>query len=356
RNLYCCLLGNPQNLDLSTWLDVPPAESPFARAMQCASHVLIIPNSTIGIYTRLWCVYEAYLGTKYQKTCIMPMRPRASAQCSTLLRIRGAIAGFEHEVEKTIQILTQAGAYNDSLHRAFQSGTSIAGLGTPKFRWHFAPLLEYLPEQQKLSARLAPGSNAWLAVRWPWRVRGRQVELLRESSHVLEFCSSSSRQSLRDPAEKPVNVEGETATTGRPTGPWHEAKALQVCFVNFDKNEVLLDLPPEASREPNWVPVLIASGLWSGREEPATVHLRWRLRAGLRELGATNPALHFSAATGPLRTSIAAPASPYLRLAVPDSRASRLTGWLRWTAWLGSEKHQFCYRILGKSKKKRHVQ
>ena len=285
RNLYCCLLGNPQNLDLSTWLDVPPAESPFARAMQCASHVLIIPNSTIGIYTRLWCVYEAYLGTKYQKTCIMPMRPRASAQCSTLLRtivlpillgitsgialvwlplpallltqlahalflacfcvttlcftiktafhlhrkcqhwlqrskralrsthiililllaltalpwtimpdlwvrlpsrfghsyiffgtwffnvlrvaqlneellegrelerqatnvnftcladatcsnprdevrIRGAIAGFEHEVEKTIQILTQAGAYNDSLHRAFQSGTSIAGLGT----------------------------------------------------------------------------------------------------------------------------------------------------------------------------------------------------------------------------------
>ena len=284
HNLYCCLLANPQNLDMSTWLDVPPAESPFSRAMQCASHVLIIPNSTVGIYTRLWCVYEAYLGTKYQKTCIMPLRPRAAAQCSSFLRtivlpiflgaissvalvlflpdlllmklssagfmaafwmtvlcfaikpafnllqhcqhwlhpsqhilrsthimlilvltmsafpwtsmpyqmfttpshfdhyyvffaawlfnvlrvtqlneellegrelerqatnlnftcledatcsnpqdearIRGAISGFEHEVETAIQILMQAGAYNDSLRRAFQSGSNIAGLGT----------------------------------------------------------------------------------------------------------------------------------------------------------------------------------------------------------------------------------
>ena len=285
HNLYCCLLGNPQNLDMSTWLDAPPAESPFARAMQCASHVLIIPNSTVSIYTRLWCVYEAYLGTKYQKPCIVPMRPRASLRCSTLLRtivlpmflgamsgvalvllplpelllfklacavflasfwmtvlcfaikprfnlkanwqhwlepskhvlrsihimlilvltlaafpwasmpglsiavpshfdhyyvffgtwlfnvlwvaqlneellegrelerqatnlhftcledatcsnprdearIRGAISGFEHEVETAIQILMHAGAYNDSLRRAFQSGSNIAGLGT----------------------------------------------------------------------------------------------------------------------------------------------------------------------------------------------------------------------------------
>eukprot|EP00435_Cladocopium_sp_Y103_P014307 s32_g3.t1 len=67
---YCCLLANPQNLDMSTWLDGPPAESPFARAMQSASHVLIIPNSTVGIYTRLWCVYEAYLGTQYKKTVL----------------------------------------------------------------------------------------------------------------------------------------------------------------------------------------------------------------------------------------------------------------------------------------------
>ncbi|CAK9111975.1 Uncharacterized protein SCF082_LOCUS51933 [Durusdinium trenchii] len=81
RNLYCCLLANPQNLDMRTWLNVPPEQSPFARAMQSASHVLIIPNSTVSIYTRLWCVYEAYLGTRYEKTCIMPTRPKSSAQC-----------------------------------------------------------------------------------------------------------------------------------------------------------------------------------------------------------------------------------------------------------------------------------
>ncbi|CAL1130658.1 unnamed protein product [Cladocopium goreaui] len=84
HNLYCCLLANPQNLDMSTWLDGPPAETPFARAMQSASHVLIIPNSTVGIYTRLWCVYEAYLGTQYKKTCIMPARPKTTAQCRIL--------------------------------------------------------------------------------------------------------------------------------------------------------------------------------------------------------------------------------------------------------------------------------
>jgi hypothetical protein len=33
---------------MSTWLDGPPAETPFARAMQSASHVLIIPNSTVA--------------------------------------------------------------------------------------------------------------------------------------------------------------------------------------------------------------------------------------------------------------------------------------------------------------------
>jgi len=46
---YCCLLANPQNLDISTLLDVPPEQSPFAYAMQRASHVLIIPNSSVTL-------------------------------------------------------------------------------------------------------------------------------------------------------------------------------------------------------------------------------------------------------------------------------------------------------------------
>lgn len=86
RNLYCCLLANPQNLDISALLSGPPEESPFARAIQTASHVLVIPNDTVSIYTRLWCVYEAYLGTCWHKTCIMPARPKRSAQCSVAIR------------------------------------------------------------------------------------------------------------------------------------------------------------------------------------------------------------------------------------------------------------------------------
>ncbi|CAE7374945.1 unnamed protein product [Symbiodinium sp. CCMP2456] len=86
RNMYCCLLANPQNLDISALLSGPPEESPFARAIQTASHVLVIPNDTVSIYTRLWCVYEAYLGTCWHKTCIMPARPKRSAQCKSAIR------------------------------------------------------------------------------------------------------------------------------------------------------------------------------------------------------------------------------------------------------------------------------
>ena len=32
----------------------------------------------------LWCVYEAYLGACWKKTCIMPARPHTSTQCGTI--------------------------------------------------------------------------------------------------------------------------------------------------------------------------------------------------------------------------------------------------------------------------------
>ena len=73
---YCCLLANPQNLDIGQLLSGPPKESPFAKAMRSASHVLVIPNDKVSIYTRLWCVYEAYLGTCWHKTCLMPTQPK----------------------------------------------------------------------------------------------------------------------------------------------------------------------------------------------------------------------------------------------------------------------------------------
>ncbi|CAJ1384829.1 unnamed protein product [Effrenium voratum] len=57
---YICFLSNPQNLDVSHLIQ-DPAESPFAKALEAAKHVLAIPNSKVSIYTRIWCVYEAFL-------------------------------------------------------------------------------------------------------------------------------------------------------------------------------------------------------------------------------------------------------------------------------------------------------
>ncbi|CAE7352535.1 unnamed protein product [Symbiodinium natans] len=94
RNMYCCLLANPQNLDIGQLLSGPPKQSPFARAMRSASHVLVIPNETVSIYTRLWCVYEAYLGTCWHKTCLMPTQPKKVVRRSVVARTIILPAGF----------------------------------------------------------------------------------------------------------------------------------------------------------------------------------------------------------------------------------------------------------------------
>ena len=74
-NLYCCLLANPQNLDLEQFLGGPLMQSPFALALQEATHLLVVPNPSIGVYSRLWCVFEAYLGAKWNKIYLLPAMP-----------------------------------------------------------------------------------------------------------------------------------------------------------------------------------------------------------------------------------------------------------------------------------------
>ena len=87
RNMYCCLLANPQNLDLELFLNVDLVHSPFAKALAKASHLLVVPNSQISIYSRLWCVYEAYLGISMSKICLMPAIPSHRLQRASLLRL-----------------------------------------------------------------------------------------------------------------------------------------------------------------------------------------------------------------------------------------------------------------------------
>ncbi|CAK9051869.1 unnamed protein product [Durusdinium trenchii] len=83
QNLYCCLLANPQNLDIGEVLGNTPSASPFAAALNSASHIIVAPNRAVSVYSRLWCVYEAYLAAKQEKIFVMPAISNTS-QCLSL--------------------------------------------------------------------------------------------------------------------------------------------------------------------------------------------------------------------------------------------------------------------------------
>lgn len=69
KHAWCCMLGLPQNLDISE-LIATPSSSPFAHALAFAPCMLVVPNHTGSIYTRLWCVYEAFLAYQWDKVVI----------------------------------------------------------------------------------------------------------------------------------------------------------------------------------------------------------------------------------------------------------------------------------------------
>ena len=54
HHAWCCMLANPQHLDISSMLQ-SPLHSPFAIALEASSNVLVVPNHHRSIYTRLWC-------------------------------------------------------------------------------------------------------------------------------------------------------------------------------------------------------------------------------------------------------------------------------------------------------------
>ena len=70
------MLSNPQNLDIGD-LIASPRESPFAQALASASHMLVVPNRKISIYTRVWCDYEAFLAYKGGKVIYTASAPIA---------------------------------------------------------------------------------------------------------------------------------------------------------------------------------------------------------------------------------------------------------------------------------------
>eukprot|EP00439_Symbiodinium_sp_Y106_P052121 s2101_g6.t5 len=83
RHAWCCMLANPQNLDIGALLS-SPSQSPFALALKASRCVLVVPNRHCSIYTRLWCGYEAFQAHEAGKP-IFIARPSNRKEISTAL-------------------------------------------------------------------------------------------------------------------------------------------------------------------------------------------------------------------------------------------------------------------------------
>jgi hypothetical protein len=70
QTAWCCMPANPQNLDISSFLQSPKT-SPFAVASEASKVMLVVPNRHQSVYTRLWCSYEAYLAPEDGKTILI---------------------------------------------------------------------------------------------------------------------------------------------------------------------------------------------------------------------------------------------------------------------------------------------
>ncbi|CAE7845188.1 unnamed protein product [Symbiodinium microadriaticum] len=98
RAAWCCVLAMPQSLPryINSLIAVPRT-SPFALALQNASHMLVVPTQVCSIYSRLWCGYEAYLATYYNKVVITarpPLKRLPSVAVALLTTVTGAVVGF----------------------------------------------------------------------------------------------------------------------------------------------------------------------------------------------------------------------------------------------------------------------
>eukprot|EP00913_Durusdinium_trenchii_P005378 g5014.t1 len=74
RNAWCCMLANPQHLNIGCMLQSPKS-SPFALALQASRDVLVVPNRHRSVYCRLWCGYEAFVASEDRKVIQVAARP-----------------------------------------------------------------------------------------------------------------------------------------------------------------------------------------------------------------------------------------------------------------------------------------
>lgn len=75
KHAWCCIFANPQVLDIGHLIQEPRA-SPFAVALRCASHMMVVSTKNVSIYSRIWCAYEAHLATSENKIIFIATRPK----------------------------------------------------------------------------------------------------------------------------------------------------------------------------------------------------------------------------------------------------------------------------------------
>jgi len=74
RAVWCCVFANPQALDIGDLIS-DPRTSPFAFALASAAHVLVVTNRSASIYSRVWCIYEAFLAVESGKLITLASAP-----------------------------------------------------------------------------------------------------------------------------------------------------------------------------------------------------------------------------------------------------------------------------------------
>jgi len=116
NGLYCCFLANPQNVHVDHFLGDDLMRSPFALALETPKYLLVLPNSRVSIYTRLWCVFEADLALQRGLRIVLPWWPKGrelmKASMPGVFLCVGAIALYAGSpasdlIGKTITMLLQ---------------------------------------------------------------------------------------------------------------------------------------------------------------------------------------------------------------------------------------------------------
>mmetsp|Transcript_47054 Transcript_47054/g.109711 ORF Transcript_47054/g.109711 Transcript_47054/m.109711 type:complete len:612 (+) Transcript_47054:80-1915(+) len=75
--MYICFLSNPQ-VGVEQLLEHRVEDSPFHQVLSYPTlvHMLVVPNFNRSIYTRLWCVYEAYVAVDLVNAYSRDQQPR----------------------------------------------------------------------------------------------------------------------------------------------------------------------------------------------------------------------------------------------------------------------------------------